>query len=223
MSRAGLLLVNIFVVATCGLVYELLAGTLASYLYGNAVVQFSVVIGVYLSALGLGAWVSRLLGKDLARRFVEVELAVALAGGLSAPLLLFGFRHAALFRVLLVADLLVVGVLVGIELPLLMRLLKEELAFKEVVARALALDYAGALVASILFPLVLVPALGLVRTSALCGLLNACVALGGTWLLGPLLSRGRSVPILRAGSALVMVALGVVFLDEGAFAFLAAD
>jgi spermidine synthase len=223
MGRAGLLLVNVFVVATCGLVYELLAGTLASYLYGNAVVEFSLVIGLYLAALGVGAWLSRLLVKDLARRFVEVELAVALVGGLSAPLLLFGFGHVAVFRILLDVDLFIIGVLVGIELPLLMRLLKEELAFKEVVARALALDYAGALVASILFPLVLVPTLGLVRTSALFGLLNAAVALGGTWLLAPLLRRAPGVSTLRAGSALVIVALGIVLFDEGAFAFLASD
>lgn len=223
MTRAGLLLVNVFVVATCGLVYELLAGTLASYLYGNAVVEFSLVIGLYLSALGAGAWLSHLFVKDLARRFLEVELAVALVGGTSAPLLLFGFGHVAVFRVLLDVDLLVIGVLVGIELPLLMRLLKDELAFKEVVARALALDYAGALVASILFPIVLVPVLGLTRTSALCGLLNAAIALSGTWLLRPLLVGARQVSLLRAGSAIVMLALGFVLYGEGSFAFLTAD
>jgi spermidine synthase len=223
MTRAGLLLVNVFVVATCGLVYELLAGTLASYLYGNAVVEFSLVIGLYLSALGVGAWVSRLFVKDLARRFLEIELAVAVVGGTSAPLLLFGFAHARLFRVLLDVDLLVIGVLVGIELPLLIRLLKDELAFKEVVARALALDYAGALVASILFPVVLVPVLGLTRTAALFGLLNAAIALGGTWLLRPLLPRGRHVPMLRAGGALVVLGLCAVFYGEGALAFLTAD
>jgi spermidine synthase len=223
MSRGGLLLVNVFVVATCGLVYELLAGTLASYLYGNAVVEFSIVIGLYLSALGVGAWVSRLFVRDVARRFLQVELAVALAGGLSAPMLLFGFGHVAAFRVLLDLDLFVVGVLVGIELPLLMRLLKDELAFKEVVARALALDYAGALVASILFPLVLVPVLGLVRTSALCGLLNASLALGGSWLLRPLLAGGPPLVRVRAAGAVVVAVLGVVLFDAGAFAFLTAD
>ena len=221
MSRAGLLLLNVFVVATCGLVYELLAGTLASYLFGNAVLEFSVVIGLYLSALGVGAWLSRRIVNDLARRFLQVELAVALAGGLSAPLLLLGFGRIALFRALLDVDLFAIGVLVGIELPLLMRLLKDDLAFTEVVSRALALDYAGALLASVLFPLVLVPALGLVRTSALCGLVNASLALSGTWLLRPLLSRG--VPALRAGGALVILALGFVLWGDGALAFLTAD
>jgi spermidine synthase len=221
LNRARLLLANVFVVATCGLVYELLAGTLASYLYGNAVLEFSLVIGFYLSAMGIGALLSRGITKDLAHRFLQVELGVALAGGLSAPLLLFGFAHVALFRVLLDVDLCAIGVLVGIELPLLMRLLKEEMEFKEVVSRALALDYAGALVASVLFPILLVPHLGLVRTSALSGIVNASVAVAGTWLLRPWLRGG--VSRLRTAGALVVLALGAIFVRGEALAFLTAD
>ena len=58
MTRAQLFLLylNVLVIATCGLVYELLAGTLASYVLGDSVTQFSLVIGVYLFALGVGAW-----------------------------------------------------------------------------------------------------------------------------------------------------------------------
>ena len=42
-----LLLISVFVIATCGLVYELLASTVASYLLGDSVTQFSTIIGVY--------------------------------------------------------------------------------------------------------------------------------------------------------------------------------
>ena len=57
MNRAPLFLLylNVLIIASCGLVYELLAGTLASYLLGDSVTQFSLVIGIYLSALGAGA------------------------------------------------------------------------------------------------------------------------------------------------------------------------
>jgi spermidine synthase len=48
----------VLVVATCGLIYELLAGTLASYLLGDSVTQFSTVIGTYLFAMGVGSWLS---------------------------------------------------------------------------------------------------------------------------------------------------------------------
>src|ERR1043166_5318409 len=88
MNRAPLFLLylNVLIVATCGLVYELLAGTLASYVLGDSVTQFSLVIGVYLSAMGAGAWLSRFIDTGLARRFVDIELAVAVLGGFSAPL-----------------------------------------------------------------------------------------------------------------------------------------
>jgi len=43
-----ILLTAVFVIATCGLIYELVAGTLASYLLGDSITQFSTIIGVYL-------------------------------------------------------------------------------------------------------------------------------------------------------------------------------
>ncbi|MEY4177008.1 MAG: Spermidine synthase [Planctomycetota bacterium] len=189
MNRAPsfLLYINVLVVATCGLVYELLAGTLASYVLGDSVTQFSLVIGVYLSALGIGAWLSRFIVDQLARVFLEVELGVALIGGLSAPLLFWGFGHVGAFQLLLFGTVLVIGVLVGLELPLLMRILQEHVDFKDLVSRVLAFDYLGALLASVLFPVLFIPRLGLVRTSLTFGVLNALVGLWGTWLLAPIL------------------------------------
>src|SRR5262245_46584536 len=99
--RAGALYLNVFVVATCGLIYELLAGTLGSYLLGDSVTQFSLVIGLYLSAMGVGAWLSRRLDRGLARRFLEIELAVAIVGGLSAPTLFLAFGTVEHFQLVL--------------------------------------------------------------------------------------------------------------------------
>ncbi|MGD0088613.1 MAG: polyamine aminopropyltransferase [Planctomycetota bacterium] len=183
MNRPLVLFVNVLVIATCGLVYELLAGTVASYVLGDSVTQFSLVIGLYLGALGLGAWLSRYLGASLARRFVELETMVALLGGCSAPLLFLSFAHLRFFNLALYAVVLAVGVLVGLEVPLLLRILKDELEFKDLISRVLTFDYAGSVLAAVLFPLLLVPRLGLVRTSLLFGLCNAAVGLWATFLL----------------------------------------
>src|SRR5690349_15855464 len=172
MKRPPLLFLNVLIVATCGLIYELLAGTLASYVLGDSVTQFSLVIGFYLSAMGLGAWLSGFLETRLARRFLDVELAVALVGGLSAPALFFAFGRLEPFAPALYSVVVAVGALVGLELPLLMRLLKDQIEFKDLVSRVLTFDYIGALVASLLFPLLLAPKLGLMRTSLLMGLFN---------------------------------------------------
>ncbi len=97
MTRPPLLFLNVLIVATCGLIYELLAGTLASYVLGDSVTQFSLIIGIYLFAMGVGSWLSRFIDKGLARRFVDIELAVAILGGFSAPLLFLTFSRVSYF------------------------------------------------------------------------------------------------------------------------------
>ncbi len=214
MIRPSLLYLNVLIIATCGLIYELLAGTMASYLLGDSVTQFSFIIGIYLSAMGVGAWLSRFLDKGIARRFVDIELGVALVGGLSAPVLFIGFAYLAWFRVLLYGTVCLIGIFVGLELPLLMRLLRDNVEFKDLVARALTFDYLGALVASLLFPLLFIPHLGLVRTSVFFGMCNAAVAIWGTYLLRPLI-RGN-VSALRGRAVIVMVVLCVAFIKADA-------
>jgi spermidine synthase len=204
----SLLYLNVLVVATCGLIYELIAGTLASYLLGDSVTQFSLVIGVYLSALGIGAWLSQYVDDNLARTFIEIELAIALIGGVSAPMLFIAFGWIDWFRILLFGTVVVIGILVGLELPLLMRILKEHLDFEDLVSRVLTFDYIGALLASLMFPILLVPYLGLVRTSLVFGVLNALVGLWGTYLLRPLLKE-RELGGLR-GRAILAIGILVI-------------
>lgn len=212
--RPSLLYINVCIIATCGLIYELLAGTLASYVLGDSVTQFSLIIGVYLSSMGVGAWLSGYLTKHLARRFVDIELGVALVGGLSAPILFMSFAYLDWFRIILFGKVFLIGTLVGLELPLLMRLLKENVKFKDLVARVLTFDYLGALVASLMFPLLFVPTLGLVRTSLFFGICNAAVALWGTYILAPLI-KGRLTG-MRARAIVVMALLLVAFIKADA-------
>jgi spermidine synthase len=177
------LLASVFVVAACGLVYELAAGALASYVLGDSVLQFSTVIGTYLFAMGLGSWLSRFFERQLPAHFLRIELLVALFGG-GLPALLF-LTHAwepEAFRGLLYGLVTVVGILVGLEIPLVMRILKRDVALRELVSQVLTFDYLGALAVSIAFPVVLVPQLGLIRTGLLFGLMNAAVALWALWL-----------------------------------------
>src|ERR1700733_11330413 len=173
------LLFSALVVASCGLVYELVAGTLASYLLGDSVTQFSTIIGAYLFAMGIGSWLSRYIDSALVDNFVRIEIVLGLIGGFSAAILFLAFGEVAHFRVALYALVGLIGILVGLEIPLLLRILQGEYGLADLVARVFAADYVGALIASLLFPLLLVPRLGLIRTSFLFGLFNVAVA----WLL----------------------------------------
>jgi spermidine synthase len=177
------LLASVFVVAACGLVYELAAGALASYLLGDSVLQFSTVIGAYLFAMGVGSYLSRFFERQLPAHFLRIELLVALVGGaLPATLFIANAYTPGSFRFLLYLLVVVVGTLVGLEIPLVMRILKRNVALKELVSQVLTFDYLGALAVSIAFPLLLVPQLGLIRTGLLFGLMNAAVAVWALWL-----------------------------------------
>lgn len=200
--------VAVFVVAACGLGYELVAGAMSSYLLGDSVTQFSVAIGLYLFALGIGAWLSRFVGRGLVTRFVEIELAVALAGGTSAAVLFLAFGRGHWFRPVLYGEILLVGTLVGLEIPLLLRILKDELEFKELVARVLTFDYVGALVVSLVFPLVCVPELGLVRSALVFGLVNALVGLWSTWIFAARLAHPVRLRV-QAAAVCALLAAGI--------------
>jgi spermidine synthase len=172
-----LLLFTIFVISTCGLIYELVAGTLSSYLLGDSVTQFSTVIGVYLFSMGIGAYLSKFIRKDLLKVFIQTEILTGLVGGLSPVILFLCFAYSDSFRLILYILVLITGTLVGLEIPLIMRILKSRIEFKDLVSKVFTFDYIGALLASLLFPLFLVPFLGLIRTSALFGIMNTGLAI----------------------------------------------
>ncbi len=210
------LLASVFVVAACGLVYELAAGALASYLLGDSVLQFSSVIGTYLFAMGLGSWASRYVERQLVAQFLRIELLVGLIGGLM-PAALF-IAHSVLpaqgsglpFRSLLYGCVLLVGVLVGLEIPLVMRILKrrfaQRYALKDLVSQVLTFDYLGALVVALAFPLLFVPHLGLVRTGVFFGLLNAAVAVWALFLFRAELRQWRAHALACAAVVAALLA-----------------
>ena len=211
-----ILILSVFVVASCGLAYELIAGALSSYLLGDSVLQFSTIIGCYLFAMGVGAHFSKYVrDDDVLARFIDIELAVGLIGGLSAAILFVTFSWmAAPFRTLLYVLVFMVGALVGMEVPLVMRALNSrQTAFNELVSRVLTFDYLGALAVSLLFPLVLAPHLGLVRTGFLFGMLNVAV---GFWTLHAFKSEvpGVAGRALRAGLVMLVLVAGFALSDR---------
>ena len=199
------LFLSVALIAACGLIYELVAGTLASYLLGDSVFQFSTVIGSYLFAMGVGSYLSRFIVRGLVARFISIELMVGLVGGFSSAALFLAFAYTQGFQLILYAIVLVIGILVGLEIPLLMRILKHRLEFRELVAHVLTFDYLGALGASLLFPILLVPKLGMVRSALLFGIINAGVALWSTYLFRDQLGARRW---LRVACVAVLAVLG---------------
>ncbi|UKJ06488.1 polyamine aminopropyltransferase [Solitalea lacus] len=208
-----LLLFSVFVVATCGLIYELVAGTLASYLLGDSVTQFSTIIGVYLFSMGIGSWLSKYFDKNLLSWFIQIEILVGLIGGTSSTLLFFLFEQTESFRLVLYMMVMLTGIFVGLEIPLLMRILENRFEFKELVSKVFTFDYIGALLASVIFPLLLIPHLGIIRTSYFFGLLNIGVALVVLVQFSKEISWFKRLQ-LQALVSLVLLLAGFVYADR---------
>lgn len=171
-----ILLLAVFITASCGILYELLIGTLSGYLQGSSILQFSLTIGFFMFFMGVGSFISKYIKAPLLIVFIQIQLWLALIGGFSATILYAAF--AFLDNYYLVAFLIVaaLGTLIGLEIPLIARLSQPISGFKDAVADVFSIDYIGALAASLLFPLVLLPFVGVMRTSFLIGLLNVGVA-----------------------------------------------
>ncbi|MDJ0668167.1 MAG: polyamine aminopropyltransferase [Desulfobacterales bacterium] len=203
-----ILLASVFLVAGCGLVYELVAGAVSSYIMGDAVTQFSLVIGVFLCAMGLGAYAAKFINGDLLRIFVEIEIWVGLVGGISS-VAMFAVSALAdqLFPVFFYSLCAAIGILIGIEIPLLIRILKSRGSISAALSHVLALDYFGALAGAIVFPLLVLPYLGLSRASLVFGLMNLGVAAAGIALL----RERRFGPGLRLAVVFVLLGITLVY------------
>ncbi|MGN9811879.1 polyamine aminopropyltransferase [Micromonospora sp. BQ11] len=218
LARAAVL-AAVFVCAACGLVYELALVALGSYLIGDTVGQASIVLGVMVFAMGVGALAAKPLQSRAAVAFAAVELLLALLGGLSVLGLYAAFAWLDLYGPALVATAFVLGLLIGAEIPLLMVLLQRirEQAAGSAVADLFAADYVGALLGGLAFPFLLLPIFGQLKGALVVGAVNAAA---GVVLVFTVFRRelGRRARVgLTAGSVVVALCLGYAWLTAQDF------
>ncbi len=208
------LLFSAFIIAICGLIYQLLAGTLSSYLLGDSIYYFSLVIGISMSAMGLGAWVSRYIDdSNLPSTFIHIQVLIGLIGGLSTTFLFFAFAIIHNYTPLLFLITTILGALIGIEIPLIIRILNNQTSLKLNVSNVFTADYIGALIAALLFPLVLVPQLGLMRTGLFFGVINIAVALLAWIIFKNELANKKSLLSTISFSAIILI-IGFIFTNQ---------
>jgi spermidine synthase len=169
-----LLLLAVLIAGLCSIVYELELSTVSSYFLGDSIKQFSLIIGVYMAAMGVGSFVSKYIPDPLIVFFIGIEIALGLVGGLSVPVAYWAFERTSAggFQALVLGITFLIGMFTGLEIPLLARILKEYYPLRTNLANVLSLDYIGALLATLLFPFLLLPKMGLFRTAIGVGLLN---------------------------------------------------
>lgn len=173
-----LLMLTTLLISGCSIIYEVLISSVSSYLVGDSIKQFSITIGLYMSAMGIGSYLSRYLKKNLFDWFVFVEIGVGIVGGFTSLILFISYVHIEAYMLVMYIQIIAIGILVGLEIPLLTRIIEENNPNLRITLSTLfSFDYIGGLIGSIAFPLLLLPQLGYFTTSFLTGLLNIIVAL----------------------------------------------
>lgn len=175
------LLFSVFIVGLCTIIYELLIGSISSYFLGDSVKQFSITIGLTMSAMGFGTFLSRLVKNNLMLWFIVIEILLGIVGGLSVPLLYTAFSSTEIYYPIMIVLIFAVGILIGLEIPILTRIMEKHYVLKTNISNVLSLDYFGALLATILFPFVLLPFVGIFSSSLVTGIMNILVGLLNLW------------------------------------------
>ncbi len=206
------MLVATFLIAISGLIFELLEGTISSYFMGDSVYHFSLVIGIFMSAMGVGAWLSRYIKESIIEAFIVLQMLIALSGGFSAMILFFAFAIVDNYEPFLYFETVLVGTMIGMEIPLIVRILKDYYSLRTNISNVFTMDYIGALFASLLFPMVLLPRLGLLQSSLFIGIINTGVALLVWYIFRKNLNRNLLIYI-----SLVAIALISGFVYAGSF------
>jgi spermidine synthase len=168
-----------FIVAFCSIAYELILGQTLSAFLGNTVLRYSITVGIYLFAMGIGAMIAEgKFVKNFILNFVKTEIALTLLGGFVVIiffLLNFLFGSNLFFSILVHLLIFVIGIMTGFEIPFLME--AQKTIMKENKALILGIDYAGAFVGSLVFAFVFYPQIGIVLATFVVGSLNAFAGL----------------------------------------------
>ncbi len=178
MKKYRLLMLTTLIISGCSICYELIISAVSSYLVGDTILQYSITIGLYMSAMGLGSFISKYMKENLFDWFVLVEIGVGVIGGISALLLFLANLYLEQYQVVMYLEIIVIGTLVGVEIPLLTRIIEaDEENLRVTISSIFSFDYVGGLVGSIAFPLLLLPQLGYFATAFLTGSFNLLAAM----------------------------------------------
>ena len=160
-STARLLKFCLLATGCAGLVAEYVLSTLATYILGNAVLQWTVVISLMLFAMGLGSRLSRYFIDDLLDKFIFTELALSLLCGACATICYSLYGHITAIGQVVYLLSFAVGILIGLEIPLVTRInhAYEELRLN--ISSVMEYDYFGALIGGFFFHLLRSSEMGL--------------------------------------------------------------
>ncbi len=211
MFRISLVLkIAIFATGCAGIVAEFVLSTLATYLIGNAVFQWTMVMSLMLFAMGMGSRLSKLFRYRLLDTFILVEFSLSILCSSSAVLAYGLAAYTAHINIIIYLVAMVIGALIGFELPLVMRLNEAHEELRTNIAAVMEKDYYGSLLGGLFFAFFGLPCLGLTYTPIILGAINFLVASLLLWSFFHLIQKKKMVVSAFAASCLFLILLAVL-------------
>ena len=205
MLKSNILKLALFATGLSGIVAEYILGTLATYLLGNSVIQWTMIISVMMFSMGLGSRFTRHIGGDLLVKFIIIEFALSLFVSYTSIISYTTAAFTDYAGFVIYAMSIIIGIFIGMEIPIVIRLNDEFESLQINVSSVIEKDYYGSLLGGIFFAFVGLPYLGLTYTPFVLGMVNLIIAIMLMLFLKDAL--GNKVRKLLNVSALVMVSV----------------
>ncbi|NQX81659.1 MAG: polyamine aminopropyltransferase [Flavobacteriaceae bacterium] len=176
MKKSKILKLAIFATGVSGIVAEYILSTLATYFLGNSVLQWTMIVSIMLFSMGLGARFSSKINGNLLKKFIFIEFLLSTVVAFSSLIVYSSSIYSDIVGILIYIMAIFIGLLIGMEIPLVMRINEEFQSLKSNVSSILENDYYGSLVGGAFFAFVGLPYLGLTYTPFILGFVNLFVA-----------------------------------------------
>ncbi len=175
-KKSHLLKFAIFATGLSGIVAEYSLATLASYFMYDTVVQWTMIVSVMLFSMGIGSQISKRFTKDLLTTFIIIEFVLSLLSAYSVMICYIAGGYTKFYSFFIYGLAVIIGVLIGMEIPLVTRINDGYEELKENISSVLTVDYLGSLLGGVFFAFWGLPKLGMTYTPILLGCVNFVVA-----------------------------------------------
>jgi len=172
-----LLKAALFATGLAGIVSEYTLSTLGTYFLGDSVFQFTMIVSIMLFSMGLGSRVSKRISTNLLEKFVLIEFTLSVVAS-NVTVIVYTFFAWYGDTVFIIYSLsILVGLLIGMEIPVVIRMNEQFESLKVNISSSLENDYYGSLAGGVFFAFIGLPHLGLTYTPLVLGVVNFIVAM----------------------------------------------
>lgn len=174
--QSNILKLALFATGLSGIVAEYILSTLATYFLGDSVFQWTMILSIMLFSMGLGSRLSKFFERDLLQKFIYIEFLLSVLTAFVSVITYSASAYYGNTGLVIYALSIIIGILIGMEIPLVIRLNDQFEELRLNVSSIMEKDYYGSLLGGVFFAFVGLPYLGLTHTPFILGTVNFMVA-----------------------------------------------